>query len=81
MSDNLLGEFFSIDTAKRLHKEKENKIDKNIFEANIKLVDENKYLKADNEILISKMNEIKELLKCDVITKEMIDSIKTIVEV
>lgn len=59
----------------------DNKINNNLYEANIKLVDENKYLKADNEILISKMNEIKELLKCDVITKEMIDNIKAIVEV
>ena len=47
MSDNLVGEFLSLDTAKRLHKEKENKIDKNILEANIKLVDENKQLKAN----------------------------------
>lgn len=37
-------EYLSLDTAKRLHKEKDNKIDKNILEANIKLVDENKQL-------------------------------------
>ena len=62
MSDNLLGEFLSLDTAKRLHKEKENKIDKNILEANIKLVDENKLLKMDNELLNKRIKDTKELL-------------------
>lgn len=62
MSDNLVGEFLSLDTAKRLHKEKENKIDKNILEANIKLVDENKLLKMDNEILNKRIKNTKELL-------------------
>lgn len=63
MSDNLVGEFLSLDTAKRLHKEKENKIDKNILEANIKLVDENKLLKMDNELLNNTLIEIKKLLR------------------
>ncbi len=62
MSDNLVGEFLSLDTAKRLHKAKENKIDKNILEANIQLVDENKLLKMDNEILNKRIKNTKELL-------------------
>ena len=60
MSDNLVGEFLSLDTAKRLHKEKENKRDKNILEANIKLVDENRWLKEDNERLKKVIKELEE---------------------
>ena len=43
------GEYLSLDTAKKLHKEKDNKIDKNILEANIKLVDENKQLQQQRK--------------------------------
>ena len=58
----------------------QDKINNNLYEANIKLVDENKYLKADNEILVNKMNEIKELLQNDIITVEILDDIKKIIE-
>lgn len=62
MSDNLVGEFLSLDTAKRLHKEKENKIDKNILEANIKLVEENERLqqqcKKQKEAIDKATNEL-----------------------
>lgn len=58
----------------------QDKINNNLYEANIKLVDENKYLKSDNEILVNKMNEIKELLQNDIITVEILDDIKKIIE-
>lgn len=52
------GEFLSLDTAKKLqHQRNEKKIDKNMLEANIRLVDENKWLKNDNEILNRRINK------------------------
>lgn len=42
------GEFLSLETARKVQ---EKKVDKNMLEANIKLSDENKMLKRDNEIL------------------------------
>lgn len=56
-------EYLSLDTAKKLHKEKENKIDKNILEANIKLVDENKQLQQENKQLKDNWDYIKKMLK------------------
>ncbi len=41
------GEFLSLETARKVQ---EKKVDKNMLEANIKLSDENKMLKRDNEI-------------------------------
>lgn len=58
----------------------QDKINNNLYEANVKLVDENKYLKADNEMLVNKMNEIKELLQNDIVTVEILDDIKKIIE-
>ncbi len=58
------GEFLSLETAKKIHNAKTDKqIDTNILEANIKLVDENKILKKDNELLNNKLIKIKKTLK------------------
>ena len=58
------GEFLSLETAKKIHNTKtEKQIDKNLLEANIKLVDENKMLKRDNELLNNTLIEIKKLLR------------------
>lgn len=58
------GEFLSLETAKKIHNTKTEKpIDKNLLEANIKLVDENKMLKRDNELLNNTLIEIKKLLR------------------
>lgn len=51
------GEILNLETAKRLHREKpETPIDKKMYEANIKLVDDNKWLKKDNQILKEKID-------------------------
>ena len=52
------GEFLSLETTKT-----EKPIDKNLLEANIKLVDENKMLKRDNELLNNTLIEIKKQLR------------------
>ena len=58
------GEFLSLETAKKIHNTKTEKpIDKNLLEAKIKLVDENKMLKRDNELLNNTLIEIKKLLR------------------
>lgn len=58
------GEFLSLETAEKIHNTKTEKpIDKNLLEANIKLVDENKMLKRDNELLNNTLIEIKKLLR------------------
>ena len=55
-------EYLSLDTAKKLHKEKDNKIDKNILEANIKLVDENKQLQQENKQLQQQCKKQQEVI-------------------
>lgn len=60
------GEFLSLETAKKIHNTKTEKpIDKNLLEANIKLVEENKMLKRDNELLNNTLIEIKKLFRKD----------------
>ena len=57
------GEILTLETAKKIHRQKNQKaIDKKMYEANIKLVDENKWLKKDNEILRQKIDKAIEIL-------------------
>ena len=58
------GEILDLETAKRLHKEKpETPVDKKMYEANIKLVDDNKWLKKDNQELRERIKETIEYLE------------------
>ena len=57
------GEILDLETVKRLHKEKpETPVDKKMYEANIKLVDENKWLKKDNLELQNRIDKAIEIL-------------------
>lgn len=58
------GEILNLETAKRLHREKpEAPVDKKMYEANIKLTDENKWLKKDNLELQKKIDQAIEYIE------------------
>ena len=57
------GQYIDLATAKKIHRDDISNVEKSLIDANIKLVDENKFLKADIEILENKISQAVEYIR------------------